>query len=177
MTRTMWLASVLFAVLTVTACGSKTPLPTVVSPVPGDDLVAIAQQALVAWALKTGQELGSTSYTVIENDGANATVHASIMLRDHPEAAWLGHVADLYFNRSGGQWQLLAEPRFDWAPAFQPRTLSGHTQCVAAVAFAPDGQTLASGSYDATARLWEVAGGGEFSRLDNGGDRVGSVAP
>ena len=37
--------------------------------------------------------------------------------------------------------------------------LTGHRSVVTSVAFSPDGTTLASGSYDATVRLWEVATG------------------
>jgi WD40 repeat protein len=36
------------------------------------------------------------------------------------------------------------------------RTLTGHTNWVLSVSFAPDGKTLASGSSDKTARLWPV---------------------
>ncbi|MGH3853780.1 MAG: TIR domain-containing protein [Pseudonocardiaceae bacterium] len=35
--------------------------------------------------------------------------------------------------------------------------LAGHTNAVAAVAFSPDGHTLATGSWDQTVRLWNVA--------------------
>ena len=35
-------------------------------------------------------------------------------------------------------------------------TLEGHTRSVRSVAFAPDGETLASGSDDHEIRLWDV---------------------
>ena len=40
-------------------------------------------------------------------------------------------------------------------------TLKGHTRGVNSLAFAPDGRTLASGSWDGTVRLWEVLTGKE----------------
>jgi hypothetical protein len=39
------------------------------------------------------------------------------------------------------------------------RVLTGHTNSVISLDFSPDGQTLASGSYDKTAKLWRVGDG------------------
>jgi hypothetical protein len=42
------------------------------------------------------------------------------------------------------------------------RTFTGHSSSVASVAFAPDGRTALSGSYDRTLKLWDVASGKEL---------------
>jgi hypothetical protein len=49
-----------------------------------------------------------------------------------------------------------------WQPV---RTLTGHTDWVTSVAFSPDGRLLASGSFDKTIELWEVATGSEVDTL------------
>ena len=56
-------------------------------------------------------------------------------------------------------------------------SLTGHTDRVHAVAFSPDGHTLLSGSYDGTARLWDVATHRQIGIPLNGHDgEVYSVA-
>jgi WD40 repeat protein/serine/threonine protein kinase len=47
----------------------------------------------------------------------------------------------------------------------QVQTLRGHTDGVLSVRFSPDGRQLLSGSYDNTARLWDVATGAELQSL------------
>ncbi|MGH3833948.1 MAG: hypothetical protein ACRDRS_26495, partial [Pseudonocardiaceae bacterium] len=50
--------------------------------------------------------------------------------------------------------------------------LTGHTNTVAAVAFSPDGHTLATGSWDQTARLWNIP----YTLMTGHTDGVTSVA-
>ncbi|KAK3944343.1 hypothetical protein QBC46DRAFT_280208 [Diplogelasinospora grovesii] len=56
------------------------------------------------------------------------------------------------------------------------QTLKGHYSCARAVAFSPDGRTLASGSNDNTVRLWDAASGAHRQTLEGHGDYVRTVA-
>lgn len=57
-----------------------------------------------------------------------------------------------------------------------PRTLGGHTGFVFAVAFSPDGRTLASGSQDQTVRIWDAQTGQTQRTLAEHSDEVNAVA-
>lgn len=60
-------------------------------------------------------------------------------------------------------------------PPVAGEPLAGHTDVVTSVAFSPDGNTLASGSYDKTVRLWNVADHSQIGSLGHT-DNVYSVA-
>ena len=57
----------------------------------------------------------------------------------------------------------------------EPLVLTGHLDRVAAMCFSPDDQTLATGSWDATVRLWHVASGQELAVLRAHHDKVEAV--
>src|SRR5271154_1851216 len=56
------------------------------------------------------------------------------------------------------------------------QTLEGHTGSVSAVAFSPDGKTVASASYDETVRLWDAGTGAALQTLKGHTDYVNAVA-
>jgi WD40 repeat protein len=58
----------------------------------------------------------------------------------------------------------------------KPLLLEGHTGNVYALAWSPDGASVASGSADNTVRLWDAASGRERHRLEGHSDSVWTVA-
>jgi WD40 repeat protein len=74
---------------------------------------------------------------------------------------------------SAGPWRAVWT---DWRPSTPHVVLTGHEGGVQAVAFAPDGATLASAGDDGTVRLWDPATGEARRTLTGHGDWVRAVA-
>ena len=55
------------------------------------------------------------------------------------------------------------------------QTLRGHTGSITAVAFSPDGQTLASGGRDKSVRFWNLSDGRETGRIESNPGSVRTV--
>lgn len=56
------------------------------------------------------------------------------------------------------------------------KNLAGHRRDISAISFSPDGQTIASGSYDKTVKLWDAASGNLKQTLTNHTDQVRAIA-
>jgi WD40 repeat protein len=87
----------------------------------------------------------------------------------------------LAVGRQDGTVQLVdAEPLNHWdgvvADDVPRRTLKGHLDRAVSVSFSPDDQTLATGSWDATVRLWHVASGQEVAVFKAHQGKVEAVA-
>ncbi|MEL6836207.1 MAG: WD40 repeat domain-containing protein [Bacteroidota bacterium] len=63
----------------------------------------------------------------------------------------------------------------DYHNQFYQTSFAGHSAEISAVAFSPDGQTVLTGSYDGTAKLWNLSGE-ELQTFPGHGDAISAVA-
>jgi WD40 repeat protein len=56
------------------------------------------------------------------------------------------------------------------------RTLKGHSGWVTTMAFSPDGQRLATGSWDRTVKIWEVSTGEQLSTIEKKNKEIQALA-
>ena len=73
--------------------------------------------------------------------------------------------------RAGGEVKI-----WDVEKRAEVRTINGHTDCIYAVAFSPDGKSIATSSYDKLIKLWDVATGKEIRTLKDHIDAVYALA-
>ncbi|MBD0345744.1 MAG: serine/threonine protein kinase [Coleofasciculus sp. Co-bin14] len=70
----------------------------------------------------------------------------------------------------------ITTPSHLWEKAKLRRTLFGHSDVVKSIAISPDGQFLASGSYDKTIKLWSLRTGELLNTLSGHTNRISCIA-
>lgn len=107
------------------------------------------------WQLSTGQELHTLMGHIAERDKFSSYQGSVDAIAISPDGQTLASAG----NRDGTieLWQISTGEKVG--------TLIGHTEGVRYLTFSPDGQTLASGSWDKTIKLWRISTGQELCTL------------
>lgn len=136
---------------------------------------------------------------VREQIAENSTIHTSFKTQDNKQKDWYYfeyleplHLPpkkiDWYFDervvRSGEELVLLDDYEEEQLQTSNPfyasfrylKTLQGHSRSVYSIAFSPDGQILASGSADATVKLWNLVSFQEITTLRGHTSSIRTVA-
>ncbi|MGB7439821.1 MAG: serine/threonine-protein kinase [Coleofasciculaceae cyanobacterium] len=90
--------------------------------------------------------------------------------------AFLGLIADFFSGNTSSSSSVSNISTSCWQKARFYRTLSGHLDIVKSIAVSPDGQIIASGSYDKTIKLWKLNNGELLHTIDGHKQRVTCVA-
>jgi WD40 repeat protein len=116
------------------------------------------------WELSAGR-VAVTLPAPVETGGVEALAFS-------PDGRWLaGAVGES--ATPAPPWSVVL---WDVAARRRVRAMRGHASRITALAFAPDGQALATGGDDATVRLWEVASGREVGRIEANSAPIQSIA-
>lgn len=108
-----------------------------------------ADKSVRLWAVNETKQKQIASPIIVRSE---EDTHFAISDDHHWLATIGGDYASDQTNATVQVWDLTSQD-----PAYKPIVLRGHKSYVFALAFSPDNRWLATGSYDQTARLWNLA--------------------